>query len=95
MVGAVELLPLATNPKTVEPLPDRVPLYAAFFTLTVPLLPVAEPFHRLLMLCPLARTIATVQPLSVDDPLFSTVTSAWNPLLQLLTSLYVALHAPV
>jgi hypothetical protein len=55
-------------------------------TLTAPLVPVFTPLHRLVMVCPLASVMRTVQPFSAAVPLLRTVTSAWNPPLQLLAT---------
>ena len=71
-----------------------VPLYAAFLMTTAPVVPVFTPFHTLLMLCPPASVSRTVQPLSVDDTAFVTVTFAWNPVPQLLINWYAAVQAP-
>nr|WP_246507333.1 hypothetical protein [Actinocrinis puniceicyclus] len=76
-LGASDPSPLAVKPNDVEAPALIVPLYAAFLTLIDPLLPLFTPLHRLLMLCPLARVMCTVQPFSVDEPLLATTTLAW------------------
>jgi hypothetical protein len=92
-LGAVEPSPPATNPNVVDTPGSSEPLYGAFVTLTVPLVPVFTPFQRLLMVCPPASVSRTVQPLIAEAPA-CTVTSPWNPPPQLVTVRYVALHAP-
>ena len=86
LVTAPELLPVAVYPNEVVTPPPRVPLEEAFLTVIAPLVPVFTPFHRLLMVWPLARVIFTVQPLTVDEPLFLTFTLALKPPCQLLVT---------
>jgi hypothetical protein len=83
---------VAVKPNEVDPPGAIVALYAAFLTVIAPLDPVFDPFQRLEMLCPAASVIRTVQPLSVDAPVFRTVTSAWYPPDQLLVTVYAAAH---
>lgn len=82
-VGA-EAVPLPVNPNVVEPPGERLPLYEAFLTDTVPLVPLFVPFHNWVIVCPLARVSLTVQPLIADEPAV-TVTVPWKPPGQLLT----------
>lgn len=86
LLGAVAPLPLAVNPNVVEAPGARVPLYAAFFTVIAPLVPLFVPFHSWVIVWPLASVRGTVQLLIVDDPLLATVTVAWKPPVQLLTT---------
>jgi hypothetical protein len=68
------------NPKLVEPPAERLPLLLAFFTVTVPVVPVLTPFQSELIDCPLWRLSFTVQLLMFDEPLFLTVTEPLKPL---------------
>ena len=55
----------------------RVPLSGALRIVTVPLVPLALPFHRLLMLVPPGMVSVTVQP-----PVALTSTVPWKPPVQ-------------
>jgi len=67
-VGAADPLPLATYPNAVDPPAGSEPLYGAFRTLIAPLVPLFTPFQRLVMLCPPASVMRTVQPLTAAAP---------------------------
>ena len=74
MVGCQQLtvgvpLPLAVKPK--EP---PLAFQPTSLTVTVPLVPLARPFHRLLMLVPPGMVSVTVQP-----PVALTSTVPWKP----------------
>lgn len=76
LLGAGVLLPFAVKPKVVEPPGERLPLYDSLFTVIAPLVPLFRPFHRSVMVWPLARVRPTVQALIAAEPLSVTVTEA-------------------
>lgn len=64
----VDAVPVAVHPNEVVAPAARAPLYEAFFTVIAPVVPLFTPFHRLVMVCPLARVSFTVQLLIADEP---------------------------
>jgi hypothetical protein len=79
-VGAgVLAAPFPVKPKVVEALVATVRFQFALRTVATDPPGVYVPFHRLLMLCPVASGHDTVQPLSADVPVLVTLTSAWKP----------------
>lgn len=56
------------RPKLVVTPAPRLPLYAAFVTWTVPLVPVFTPFQTLVIVAPLGRVRVTRQPLMAALP---------------------------
>jgi hypothetical protein len=74
-VGALGV-PLARNPKLVEPPAGSDPLYETLLTDAVEPLVVSVPFQTWVMVWPLANVHFTVQPVMAELPAV-TVTEAW------------------
>lgn len=85
-VGVVAEEPVPIRPKVVLAPAPRVPFQLRFLTVTLLPLVVRVPFQTWLIVCPLGRVQVTVQPLRVEVPPLATVTSVWNPPVQLLTT---------
>lgn len=83
MLVGVDAVPVAVHPNEVEAPAERAPLYGSFLTVIAPVVPLFTPFHRLLMVCPLASVSFTVQLLIADEPAV-TVTLPLKPPVQLL-----------
>jgi hypothetical protein len=83
---------VAIRPKDVLALGPIAPFQVTFFTVTLLPLIVGVPFQTWLMVCPAGSVQLTVHPFIAVEVLLVTVTSAWNPPLQLLVTAYVAVH---
>jgi len=79
-------LQVPVNPKDVAVPAARAPFHAVLVTVAVAPLVVSVPLHNWPMVCPLAKVHATFQPLMAEVPELVTLTFAWKPVGQELTT---------